>query len=95
MIEDDEACGLTEIPLISLDGSFTALSAFGVLPKSRADPGVLGVLLDDPNDAKTPEPKPNADDAPLVGDATLFVERGVIPLSGLVLLLKESKRFAG
>ena len=65
------------------------------LPKSSDDPGVFGVLLDDPKDAKTPDPRPNADDAPLVGEATLVVERGVIPLSGFVLLLKESKRFAG
>ena len=54
-------------------------------PKSRDVPGVLGVLAVDPKDAKAPDPRPNADDAPDVGDATPVVVRGVIPLVAFTL----------
>jgi len=37
--------------------------------KSNAVPGVLGVLPAEPNDAKAPEPSPNADE-PVVGEAS-------------------------
>jgi hypothetical protein len=49
-------------------------------PKSKAVPGVFGVLL--PKDAKAPVPKPNAD-APAVGEAMLAVLKGEIALKGL------------
>lgn len=49
--------------------------------KSKAVPGVFGVLLADPKEAKAPEPSPNADDAP--GGAVLFVFRGVMLLERL------------
>lgn len=64
------------------------------LLRSNDVPGVLGVLPEEPNDANAPDPKPKAEDAPLVGDATFVVARGVMPLRGFVLLLKESNRFA-
>lgn len=41
------------------------------LLKSKVVPGVFGVLLEDPNAAKAPDPSPNAADA--LGDATVFV----------------------
>jgi hypothetical protein len=49
-------------------------------PKSKAVPGVLGVLL--PKEAKAPVPKPKAD-APAVGEATFAVLKGEIALKGL------------
>ena len=33
--------------------------------------GVLGVLFEEPNEANAPDPSPNAEEAPTVGDATL------------------------
>lgn len=45
------------------------LAAPAILPKSSALPGDFGVPLEAPNDAKAPEPKPKALDAPAVGDA--------------------------
>jgi len=78
--------------LLSLACSFSRFSlATGVeLSKSSDVPGVRGVLADKPNDAKAPDPSPNADEAPpLVGEATLVVLKGAIPLRGLVLLLKD------
>ena len=43
------------------------------LLKSSAPPGVFGPFVE-PNDANAPDPKPNALDAPVVGEATLVVE---------------------
>jgi len=86
---------------LDFEFSFTLFSLLveGVkLPKSSDVPGVLGVFPEDPNDAKAPEPSPNAEDAPLVGEATLVVVNGAMPLKGLDLLLKDPsppKRFAG
>ena len=37
--------------------------------KSKAVPGVLGVLAADPKEANAPEPSPNAEEPPVVGDA--------------------------
>ena len=63
-------------------------SAVGVLPtklpKSRAPLGVLGVL-EGPKEAKAPDPKPNALDAP-VGDA---IEVGDMAPKGFLLLWEE------
>lgn len=42
----------------------------------------------EPKDAKAPDPRPNADDAPDVGDATPEVMRGVMPLVAFALLPK-------
>ncbi len=38
--------------------------------KSKAVPGVFGVLAAEPNDANAPEPSPKAVDAPAVGDVS-------------------------
>lgn len=48
---------------------------------SIAVPGVLGVL-EEPNDANAPEPRPKAEEAPVVGEATLVVATGAMRLSG-------------
>ena len=69
--DDEDACVLTLSPL-SFPESFSRLST-ELEPKSRAVPGDLGVLTDDPKDANAPEPRPNAEEAPAVGEATLVV----------------------
>ena len=65
------------------------------LPRSRPEPGVFGVLAEDPKEAKAPDPSPKAEEAPLVGDVSLVVDKGVMLFNGLDLLLNESNRFAG
>jgi len=65
--------------------SFELLSVFGfpapaILPKSRAFPGDFGVFAA-PKEAKAPDPKPNAPEAPMVGDARAPVE-GDMELKG-------------
>lgn len=57
-------------------------------PKSRDVPGVLGVLAEEPKDAKAPEPRPNAEEAPELGEETL-VDNGDIPLNGFDLPCDE------
>ena len=52
-------------------------------------PGVLGVFMEEPKEANAPEPSPNAEDAPLVGDATVEVVRGERLLKGLDFALAE------
>ena len=52
-------------------------------------PGVLGVLAEDPKDANAPDPSPKAEDAPVVGEATVVVVKGEIPLKGFDLPLVE------
>ena len=49
---------------------------------SELAPGVFGTLLEDPNEAKAPEPSPNAEDAPAVGDATAPLPPDVSALKG-------------
>lgn len=99
---DFEGFDWIPIPSLALGASFVPLSFTEVdvveLPKSSDVPGVLGVFPVDPKDAKAPEPSPKAEEAPFVGDATLVVVKGEIPLNGLDLLLKDPsppKRFAG
>ena len=50
--------------------------------KSNAVPGVFGVLVAEPKLANAPDPRPNADDAPAVGDAMLEVLSGAMLLKG-------------
>ena len=65
------------------------------LPKSNAEPGVLGVLLALPKLAKAPLPSPNADEAPeVVGEVTELLEMAPAELKVLLLLLKLPIRFA-
>lgn len=102
MVRDNvEGFALMSGPALSFSFSrFSPAAVEGVeLPKSRDVPGVLGVFAEDPNDAKAPDPRPKAEEAPLVGEAAFVVVKGVMPLNGLDLLLKDPspppKRFAG
>ena len=52
-------------------------------------PGVLGVFVEDPKEAKAPEPSPKAEDAPAVGDAIAPLPPGVSELKGLGLPCEE------
>lgn len=96
-----EGCALTSDAAMSLSFSrFSPAALEGVeLPNSRDVPGVLGVFAEDPNDAKAPDPRPKAEEAPLVGEEALVVVKGAMPLNELDLLLKDPspppKRFAG
>lgn len=74
-IDDDDAFDLI---LLSISASGSAPSRFSSVP-----PGVLGVLADEPNEAKAPDPSPNAFDAPAPGEETP-PERGDMALKGLV-----------
>lgn len=51
--------------------------------KSKALPGVFGVLAEDPNDAKAPEPRPKAPEPPVVGEARPADDKGGMALKGL------------
>lgn len=100
--EAEEGFDFVSVPPFSFALSFSRFSpvVFVEVPllKSSDVPGVLGVLAEDPKEAKAPEPSPKAEEAPDVGDATLVVVKGAIPLNGLDLLLKDPsppKRFAG
>lgn len=86
-----EGFALTSGPALSLSFSrFSPAALEGVeLPNSRDVPGVLGVFAEDPNDAKAPDPRPKAEEAPLVGETALVVVKGAMPLKGLDLLLKD------
>ena len=68
---------------------------FVALLKSKAVPGVLGVLPEDPNDANAPDPKLNAEeaDAPEVGDDMPEVLKGEMALKGFRLPSPPPKRF--
>jgi len=68
------SCGAAEVGVES-----------GPLPKSKAVPGVFGVLAVEPNDANAPDPSPNAEDPPTLGEATVLALRGVLALNGLFL----------
>jgi hypothetical protein len=64
--------------------------------KSKAVPGVLGVLAEDPKDANAPEPRPNAEEPPVVGEARPLGVSGDTPLKGFLPPCDESppNRFA-
>jgi hypothetical protein len=93
---DEEASSLNDCPPPRIDAAcaleplFSRLSS-GVageepvtadLEKSKAVPGVFGVLLAEPNDANAPEPSPNAEEAPAVGDVMPEVLKGAIAMKG-------------
>jgi len=63
----------------SVDGDAVAPAA---LLKSKAVPGALGVLVEEPNDAKAPDPKLKAVAAPPLGDEMLVVLSGAILSKG-------------
>lgn len=97
--DEVERLTLASGPALSLSLSLFSPAAVDGVEKSRLVPGVLGVLAEDPNDAKAPDPRPKAEDAPLVGEAVFVVVKGAMPLNGLDLLLKDPsappKRFVG
>ena len=68
--------------------SFFSLGVAGVVAevavvlKSKAVPGVFGVLVADPNDAKAPEPNPKADEPAVVGEARPPPVNGEMALNG-------------
>ena len=73
--------------------SLSVFSAVGVfapipttLPKSKAPPGVLEVFAA-PKDANAPDPRPNALDAPAVGEAREL--EGDMALKGFLVLWDE------
>ena len=78
--EETEAFGLT---VASLLFSFSCFSLESCVD-SELVPGVLGTLLEVPKDAKAPDPRPNAEEAPVVGEATVALE-DVMELKGLGL----------
>lgn len=82
LVSDDED-GF-DLIVSSLLASFSCLSPPS-WPKSLLVPGVLGVLADEPKDAKAPVPSPKAEEAPVVGDATAALSAGVRELKGLAL----------
>ena len=90
--DDTDAFGLMSGPDCSFDTSFSrfSLGVVGVgLPRSKDVLGVLGVLAADPKDANAPDPSPKAEDAPVVGEATVVVVKGEMPLKGLDFPLAE------
>jgi len=68
---------------------------FVALLKSKAVPGVLGVLAEDPNDANAPDPRLKAEDAeaPEVGDDMPDVLKGEMALKGFRLPSAPPNRF--
>ena len=64
-------------------GVVGAASGVAAVLKSKAVPGVFGVLLTDPKDAKAPEPSPNAEEPPVVGEARAPGVNGEMVLNGL------------
>ena len=87
--EDVDPLDVTLLLPASLAPSFPRFSAAEADdatagPRSRDVPGVFGVFAEEPKDAKAPEPRPNADEAPELGEEIL-VDSGDIPLNGLDL----------
>lgn len=64
-------------------GAVCAAAGVAAVLKSKAVPGVLGVLLAEPKDAKAPDPSPNAEEPPVVGDASAPGVNGGMALNGL------------
>ena len=79
-----------EVLLCTLSVGLPAPFSCNVGPgASEPAPGVFGALLEDPKEAKAPDPSPNAEDAPAVGDATAPLPPGVSALKGLDLPCEE------
>lgn len=64
-------------------GVVGAATGVAAVLKSKAVPGVLGVLLAEPKDAKAPDPRPKAEEPAVVGDASAPGVNGEMPLKGL------------
>lgn len=64
------------------DGVAGELADMAADLKSKAVPGVFGVLVADPKEAKAPEPRPKAVEPPVVGDASPPGVNGEMALKG-------------
>jgi hypothetical protein len=72
---------LFDVPFDCLSGSASGVCAVEELVlKSKAVPGVFGVFVAEPKEAKAPDPRPKA--APAPGDDTPDVFRAGIVLKG-------------
>ena len=89
-----ESARETPLSRFSLEVGGTGLLLVALL-KSKAVPGVLGVLPEDPNDANAPDPRPKAEDAeaPEVGDDIPDVLKGEMALKGFRLPSVPPNRF--
>lgn len=76
--------------------SFFSPGVTGVTPemaadlKSKAVPGVLGVLAEDPKEAKAPDPRPKAEEPAVVGEARPLPVKGEMVLKGFFPPCDES-----
>jgi len=96
VVERLAAKSVRETPLSRLSfGVGCTEPPFVALLKSKAVPGVLGVLPEDPNDANAPDPRLKAEEAeaPDVGDDMPDVLKGEIALKGFRLPSPPTKRF--
>lgn len=81
---------------LPLGFSFFSPGVAGVTPeaaavlKSKAVPGVFGVLVEDPNEANAPDPRPNAEEPAAVGDARPLPVKGEMALKGFFPPWEES-----
>lgn len=81
-----DLCGMGRPSFLSCGFFSVGVAAPGVggaLPKSKAVPGVFGVLDADPNEANAPDPNPKALEPPVVGEDMEAVARGDMVLKGL------------
>lgn len=79
--EEEEAFWLIVSPC--LGASLSDLSV--VVEIVSVAPGVLGALMEEPNEAKAPEPSPKAEEAPIAGEPRVVLAEGVVALKGLDL----------
>jgi hypothetical protein len=84
LVDDDKLrVGPDAFSFLSGTAPGTAAELAALL-KSKAVPGVFGVLVADPNDEKAPDPRPNAAEALPVGEDIVAVDSGVMFLKGSV-----------
>ena len=97
----EEAVVLVEVERVRV-GSFLSVDSRGVggadfcaaevcevrplWAKSKAVPGVFGVLFADPKEANAPEPSPKAEEPPVVGEARPEDVNGETPLQWCSML---------
>jgi hypothetical protein len=88
VVATDSLRTLLTILLVGL--SFLSLGVVGVAAeavvvfKSKAPPGVFGVLAADPNEANAPEPRPKAEEPDVVGEASPLFVNGDMALKGFL-----------
>lgn len=72
---------LTGLSFLS-EGVDGAVDDMAAALKSKAVPGVLGVFAAEPKEANAPEPRPKAEEPPVVGDARPPGVNGGMALNG-------------